>query len=80
MQTINEAKGPVWTCGTAILSRLAAYGMGTSAPAILSTGASRYSKLSSTTDMLQRRHISTHYKILTPYIGKGEGVIETDSH
>jgi hypothetical protein len=36
--------------------------MGTSAPAILSTGASRYSKLSSTTVMLQRRHVSAHYE------------------
>ena len=43
------------TCGTAILSRLAAQGIGTSAPAILSTGASRYSKLSSKTDMLQQK-------------------------
>jgi hypothetical protein len=71
-----KAKGSVWTCGTAILSRLAAYGMGTSAPAILSTGASRYSKLSSTTDMLQR-HISTHYERCRPYTGK-EGGRERD--
>lgn len=42
------------TCGRAILSRFAAYGKGTSAPAILSTGASRYSKLSSITDVLQK--------------------------
>jgi hypothetical protein len=36
-------------------SRFGAYGIGTSAPAILSTGASRYSKLSSTTDILYFR-------------------------
>ncbi|WVZ05587.1 hypothetical protein V8G54_018933 [Vigna mungo] len=37
----NKSYSTIITCGTANLSRLAAYGIGTSAPAILSTGASR---------------------------------------
>jgi len=45
-------EGTKQTWGRANLSRLAAYGIGTSAPAILSTGASKYEKLSSTTDAL----------------------------
>uniref|UniRef100_M0ZZ10 Pyruvate dehydrogenase E1 component subunit beta n=1 Tax=Solanum tuberosum TaxID=4113 RepID=M0ZZ10_SOLTU len=51
----GRKRSRVLTCGTAILSRFAAYGIGTSAPDILSTGASRYSKLSSTTDALMQK-------------------------